>query len=99
MSICNPLRLENITMISVTKLTVPTPVNIGVNVTATATVKNIGTVSFSDTVTFYVGTTTICIKGTSYLSVGATENIDCVFNTSGWASGDYSVCVKTASEG
>ena len=101
MAICKTTTLTDINMISVINLTVPTSSPIGNNITVTATVKNIGTTSFADTVTFYIETvgTVICLKGTSYLAVGATEDIDCTFNTGGWASGNYNICAKTTSEG
>ncbi len=64
---------------------------IGESVAISATVKNVGTETFS--VSAYYDTNLIETKNVADLTAGATEDLDFTWNTTGIASGDYTIKV------
>jgi len=64
---------------------------IGESVAISATVKNVGTETFS--VSAYYDTNLIETKNVADLTAGATKDLDFTWNTAGIASGDYTIKV------
>jgi len=92
--------IEEKGILTIKNLIVPTTAIVGDIVEFVATVKNVSETETSEIVTFYVGYigTIICIKGTSIIQPGETQEVSCIIETSGWGIETHNICVQTESD-